>query len=125
MKSENLDKLSILVAVAAVAVAVGIMTLTSRMETTLSAEPVEVIDVPVDTISVQTDSLGRTEVVEEVADTLSFILSEEYVYVAILMSRPSINDLTFEPPSGQLFVIMENIIMSSSGFPGDGITYPL
>lgn len=77
MKSENLDKLSILVAVAAVAVAVGIMTLTSRMETPLSAESVEVIDVPVDTISVQTDSLGRTEVVEEVADTLSFILSEE------------------------------------------------
>lgn len=77
MKSENLDKLSILVAVAAVAVAVGIMTLTSRMETSLSAEPVEVIDVPVDTISVQTDSLGRTKVVEEVADTLSFILSEE------------------------------------------------
>lgn len=77
MKSENLDKLSILVAVAAVAVAVGIMTLTSRMETPLSAEPVEVIDVPVDTISVQTDSLGRKEVVEEVADTLSFILSEE------------------------------------------------
>ena len=77
MKSENLDKLSILVAVAAVGVAVGIMTLTSRMETPLSAEPVEVIDVPVDTISVQTDSLGRTEVVEEVADTLSFILSEE------------------------------------------------
>ena len=38
MKSENLDKLSILVAVAAVAVAVGIMTLTSRMETPLSAE---------------------------------------------------------------------------------------
>mgnify|MGYP000668773060 FL=1 len=77
MKSENLDKLSILVAVAAVAVAVGIMTLTSRMETPLSAESVEVTDVPVDTISVQTDSLGRTEVVEEVADTLSFILSEE------------------------------------------------
>lgn len=77
MKSENLDKLSILVAVAAVAVAVGIMTLTSRMETPLSAESVEVIDVPVDTISMQTDSLGRTEVVEEVADTLSFILSEE------------------------------------------------
>ena len=77
MKSENLDKLSILVAVAAVAVAVGIMTLTSRMETPLSAESLEVIDVPVDTISVQTDSLGRTEVVEEVADTLSFILSEE------------------------------------------------
>lgn len=77
MKSENLDKLSILVAVAAVAVAVGIMTLTSRMETPLSVESVEVIDVPVDTISVQTDSLGRTEVVEEVADTLSFILSEE------------------------------------------------
>lgn len=77
MKSENLDKLSILVAVAAVAVAVGIMTLTSRMETPLSAETVEVTDVPVDTISVQTDSLGRTEVVEEVADTLSFILSEE------------------------------------------------
>ena len=77
MKSENLDKLSILVAVAAVAVAVGIMTLTSRMETPLSAESVEVIDVPVDTISVQTDSLGRTKVVEEVADTLSFILSEE------------------------------------------------
>ena len=77
MKSENLDKLSILVAVAAVAVAVGIMTLTSRMETPLSAEPVEGTDVPVDTISVQTDSLGRTEVVEEVADTLSFILSEE------------------------------------------------
>ncbi|HAW07457.1 MAG: hypothetical protein MSA95_05170 [Bacteroides sp.] len=77
MKSENLDKLSILVAVAAVAVAVGIMTLTSRMETPLSAESLEVTDVPVDTISVQTDSLGRTEVVEEVADTLSFILSEE------------------------------------------------
>lgn len=77
MKSENLDKLSILVAVAAVAVAVGIMTLTSRMETPLSAESVEVTDVPADTISVQTDSLGRTEVVEEVADTLSFILSEE------------------------------------------------
>ena len=77
MKSENLDKLSILVAVAAVGVAVGIMTLTSRMETPLSAEPVEVIEVPADTISVQTDSLGRTEVVEEVADTLSFILSEE------------------------------------------------
>lgn len=77
MKSENLDKLSILVAVAAVAVVVGIMTLTSRMETPLSAESVEVTDVPVDTISVQTDSLGRTEVVEEVADTLSFILSEE------------------------------------------------
>lgn len=77
MKSENLDKLSILVAVAAVAVAVGIMTLTSRMETPLSAESVEVTDVPVDTISMQTDSLGRTEVVEEVADTLSFILSEE------------------------------------------------
>lgn len=77
MKSENLDKLSILVAVAAVAVAVGIMTLTSRMETPLSVESVEVIDVPVDTISVQTDSLGRTEVVEDVADTLSFILSEE------------------------------------------------
>ena len=77
MKSENLDKLSILVAVAAVAVAVGIMTLTSRMETPLSAESVEVTDVPVDTISVQTDSLGRTEVVEEVPDTLSFILSEE------------------------------------------------
>lgn len=77
MKSENLDKLSILVAVAAVAVAVGIMTLTSRMETPLSAESVEVTDVPVDTISVQTDSLGRTEVVEDVADTLSFILSEE------------------------------------------------
>ncbi len=77
MKSENLDKLSILVAVAAVAVAVGIMTLTSRMETPLSVESVEVTDVPVDTISVQTDSLGRTEVVEEVADTLSFILSEE------------------------------------------------
>lgn len=77
MKSENLDKLSILVAVAAVAVAVGIMTLTSRMETPLSAESVEVTDVPVDTISVQTDSLGRTKVVEEVADTLSFILSEE------------------------------------------------
>ena len=77
MKSENLDKLSILVAVAAVAVAVGIMTLTSRMETPLSAESVEVTAVPVDTISVQTDSLGRTEVVEEVADTLSFILSEE------------------------------------------------
>ncbi len=77
MKSENLDKLSILVAVAAVGVAVGIMTLTSRMETPLSAEPVEVTDVPADTISVQTDSLGRTEVVEEVADTLSFILSEE------------------------------------------------
>ncbi len=69
MKSENLDKLSILVAVAAVAVAVGIMTLTSRMETPLSAESLEVTDVPVDTISVQTDSLGRTEVVEEVADT--------------------------------------------------------
>lgn len=77
MKSENLDKLSILVAVAAVAVAVGIMTLTSRMETPLSAEHVEVTEVPADTISVQTDSLGRTEVVEEVADTLSFILSEE------------------------------------------------
>lgn len=77
MKSENLDKLSILVAVAAVAVAVGIMTLTSRMETPLSAESLEVTDVPVDTISMQTDSLGRTEVVEEVADTLSFILSEE------------------------------------------------
>ena len=77
MKSENLDKLSILVAVAAVAVAVGIMTLTSRMETPLSDESLEVTDVPVDTISVQTDSLGRTEVVEEVADTLSFILSEE------------------------------------------------
>lgn len=77
MKSENMDKLSILVAVAAVAVAVGIMTLTSRMETPLSAESLEVTDVPVDTISVQTDSLGRTEVVEEVADTLSFILSEE------------------------------------------------
>lgn len=77
MKSENLDKLSILVAVAAVAVAVGIMTLTSRMETPLSAESLEVTDVPVDTISVQTDSLGRTEVIEEVADTLSFILSEE------------------------------------------------
>lgn len=77
MKSENLDKLSILVAVAAVGVAVGIMTLTSRMETPLSAEPVEVTEVPADTISVQTDSLGRTEVVEEVADTLSFILSEE------------------------------------------------
>lgn len=77
MKSENLDKLSILVAVAAVAVAVGIMTLTSRMETPLSAESVEVTDVPVDTISVQTDSLGRTEVIEDVADTLSFILSEE------------------------------------------------
>ena len=77
MKSENLDKLSILVAVAAVAVAVGIMTLTSRMETPLSAESLDVTDVPVDTISVQTDSLGRTEVVEEVADTLSFILSEE------------------------------------------------
>ena len=77
MKSENLDKLSILVAVAAVAVAVGIMTLTSRMETPLSAESLEVTDVPVDTISVQTDSLGRTEVVEEVADTISFILSEE------------------------------------------------
>ncbi len=77
MKSENLDKLSILVAVAAVAVAVGIMTLTSRMETPLSVESLEVTDVPVDTISVQTDSLGRTEVVEEVADTLSFILSEE------------------------------------------------
>lgn len=77
MNSENLDKLSILVAVAAVAVAVGIMTLTSRMETPLSAESLEVTDVPVDTISVQTDSLGRTEVVEEVADTLSFILSEE------------------------------------------------
>lgn len=77
MKSENLDKLSILVAVAAVAVAVGIMTLTSRMETPLSVESEEVIDVPVDTISMQTDSLGRTEVVEEVADTLSFILSEE------------------------------------------------
>ena len=77
MKSENLDKLSILVAVAAVAVAVGIMTLTSRMETPLSAESLEVTDVPVDTISVQTDSLGRTEVFEDVADTLSFILSEE------------------------------------------------
>ena len=77
MKSENLATLSRLVAVAAVAVAVGIMTLTSRMETPLSAESVEVTDVPVDTISVQTDSLGRTEVVEEVADTLSFILSEE------------------------------------------------
>lgn len=77
MKSENLDKLSILVAVAAVGVAVGIMTLTSRMETPLSAEPVEVTEAPADTISVQTDSLGRTEVVEEVADTLSFILSEE------------------------------------------------
>ena len=77
MKSENLDKLSILVAGAAVAVAVGIMTLTSRMETPVSVESVEVTDVPVDTISVQTDSLGRTEVVEEVADTLSFILSEE------------------------------------------------
>lgn len=77
MKSENLDKLSILVAVAAVAVAVGIMTLTSRMETPLSVESLEVTDVPVDTISVQTDSLGRTKVVEEVADTLSFILSEE------------------------------------------------
>ena len=77
MKSENLDKLSILVAFAAVAVAVGIMTLTSRMETPLSAESLEVTDVPVDTISVQTDSLGRTEVVEDVADTLSFILSEE------------------------------------------------
>lgn len=77
MKSENLDKLSILVAVAAVAVVVGIMTLTSRMETPLSVESLEVTDVPVDTISVQTDSLGRTEVVEEVADTLSFILSEE------------------------------------------------
>lgn len=77
MKSENLDKLSILVAVAAVAVVVGIMTLTSRMETPLSAESLEVTDVPVDTISMQTDSLGRTEVVEEVADTLSFILSEE------------------------------------------------
>ena len=77
MKSENLDKLSILVAVAAVAVAVGIMTLTSRMETPLSAESLEVTDVPVDTISVQTDSLGRTEVVEYVADTFSFILSEE------------------------------------------------
>ncbi|MED9900964.1 MAG: hypothetical protein UFM30_09285 [Bacteroidales bacterium] len=77
MKSENLDKLSILVAVAAVAVAVGIMTLTSRMETPLSVESLEVTDVPVDTISVQTDSLGRTEVVEDVADTLSFILSEE------------------------------------------------
>ena len=77
MKSENLDKLSILVAVAAVAVVVGIMTLTSRMETPLSAESLEVTDVPVDTISVQTDSLGRTEVVEDVADTLSFILSEE------------------------------------------------
>lgn len=77
MKSENLDKLSILVAVAAVGVAVGIMTLTSRMETPLSAEPVEVTEVPADTISVQTDSLSRTEVVEEVADTLSFILSEE------------------------------------------------
>lgn len=76
MKSENLDKLSILVAVAAVAITVGIMTLTSRMETPLSAERVEVIEVPVDTISVQTDSLGRTEVVEEVTDTLSFILSE-------------------------------------------------
>ena len=59
------------------AVAVGIMTLTSRMETPLSAESLEVTDVPVDTISVQTDSLGRTEVVEEVPDTLSFILSEE------------------------------------------------
>ena len=77
MKSENLDKLSILVAVAAVAVAVGIMTLTSRMETPLTVESLEVTDVPVDTISVQTDSLGRTEVVEDVADTLSFILSEE------------------------------------------------
>lgn len=77
MKSENLDKLSILVAVAAVAVAVGIMTLTSRMETPLSVESLEVTDVPVDTISVQTDSLGRTEVIEDVADTLSFILSEE------------------------------------------------
>lgn len=77
MKSENLDKLSILVAVAAVAVAVGIMTLTSRMETPLSVESLEVTDVPVDTISVQTDSLGRTEVVEDVSDTLSFILSEE------------------------------------------------
>ena len=77
MKSENLDKLSILVAVAAVAVAVGIMPLTSRMETPLTAESLEVTDVPVDTISVQTDSLGRTEVVEDVADTLSFILSEE------------------------------------------------
>ena len=77
MKSENLDKLSILVAIEAVAVAVGIMTLTSRMETPLSVESLEVTDVPVDTISVQTDSLGRTEVVEEVADTLSFILSEE------------------------------------------------
>lgn len=77
MKSENLDKLSILVAVAAVAVAVGIMTLTSRMETPLSVESLEVTDVPIDTISVQTDSLGRTEVVEDVADTLSFILSEE------------------------------------------------
>ena len=77
MKSENLDKLSILVAVAAVAVAVGIMTLTSRMETPLSAESLEVTDVPVDTISVQTDRLGRKQVVEEVADTLSFILSEE------------------------------------------------
>lgn len=77
MKSENLDKLSILVAVAAVAVVVGIMTLTSRMETPLSVESLEVTDVPVDTISVQTDSLGRTEVVEDVADTLSFILSEE------------------------------------------------
>lgn len=77
MKSENLDKLSIIVAVAAVAVAVGIMTLTSRMETPLSVESLEVTDVPVDTISMQTDSLGRTEVVEEVADTLSFILSEE------------------------------------------------
>ena len=77
MKSENLDKLSILVAVAAVAVAVGIMTLTSRMETPLSAESLEVTDVPVDTISVQTDSLGRTEVVEDMDDTLSFILSEE------------------------------------------------
>ena len=73
MKSENLDKLSILVAVAAVAVAVGIMTLTSRMETPLSAESLEVTDVPVDTISVQTDSWGRTEVVEDVADTLSFL----------------------------------------------------
>ena len=77
MKSENLDKLSILVAVAEVAVAVGIMTLTSSMETPLSVESLEVTDVPVDTISVQTDSLGRTEVVEDVADTLSFILSEE------------------------------------------------
>ena len=77
MKSENLYKLSILVAVAAVAVAVGIMTLPSRIETPLSAESSEVTDVPADPLSAQTDRSGRTEVVEEVADTLSFILSEE------------------------------------------------